>query len=91
MTSKRLNAKKKIGFILFAVVLLCWIAVPILPFFDFPYKALIITSILITGEILFVLTISLLGKEYWNRFKHRVLSHFSRKKVDFTDNEITNK
>ncbi len=64
-----MRAKRKIGLILLSIVIICWISVPILPFFDFPNKAIIITSLLVSGEVLFIITIALLGKEYWQKIK----------------------
>lgn len=69
MTKPKLSAKKKTGFILLGIVVLYWVAVPVLPFFNFPYKALTITIVLAGGEILFVITVALLGKEYWGKIK----------------------
>ncbi len=66
------TTRSRIGLILLGIVVLCWLAVPILPFFSFPYKVIIITSLFVGGEILFVVTVALLGKEYWlkkNGFK----------------------
>ncbi len=64
-----MRTKRRIGLILLGVVIICWIAVPILPFFDFPNKAIIITSLLVSGEVLFLAAITLLGKEYWQKIK----------------------
>ncbi len=64
-----MNIRKRIGFVLLGIVIFCWIAVPILPFFKFPYKVIIISALLVGGEILFVITIALLGKEYWQKIK----------------------
>lgn len=83
----RLTGRKKAGLILFGIVLFCWIAVPILPFFNFPYKIIIITSLLIGGEILFVITIALLGKEYWGRIKKAFRRFFRFKKKRETEEE----
>lgn len=80
MGTENLNIKKKAGFILLCIVVLCWIAVPVLPFFDFQNKAIIITTILVSGEILFVITVALLGKTYWNKIKTAFILFFSRKK-----------
>ncbi len=63
------TTRRRIGLILLGIVVLCWLAVPILPFFSFPYKVIIITSLLVGGEILFVVTVALLGKEYWLKKK----------------------
>lgn len=80
MTKGQLNHKKKIGFILMIIIVFCWIAVPILPFFDFPRKTIIITILFLTGEILFIIAIALLGKEYYNKFKNKIYQFFSFKK-----------
>lgn len=82
---QQLNARKKLGFILLGLVLLCWIAAPILPFFNIPYKVSIIAAVVIIGEILFVITIALLGKEYWGQIKSKLSQIFSfgkKKKQD---------
>lgn len=64
------TTRSRIGLILLGIVVLCWLAVPILPFISFPYKVIIITSLLVGGEILFVVTVALLGKEYWLKKKN---------------------
>lgn len=81
--------RKRLGFVLLGIVFFCWVAVPILPFFDFPYKLVVITSLLIGGEILFVITIALLGKEYWGRIKRyfRRIFSFKRKSSEEPDDE----
>lgn len=56
-----MNIKKKTGLALLAFVVCCWGITPILPFLDFPNKAIIITTLLITNEVLFIITIALLG------------------------------
>lgn len=80
MEETKNKTRKKAGFILFGVVLFCWIAVAILPFFNFPFKIIIITSLLVGGEILFVITIALLGKEYWSKIKKSFLRFFRFKR-----------
>lgn len=74
------SLSRRFGLVLFAVVVVCWIAVPVLPFFSFHHKAIVITALLVGGEILFVITIALLGKEYWNKIKSRFLQYFSSHK-----------
>ncbi len=86
MTKEKLNPKKKIGFVLLGLVVCCWIAVPVLPFLDFPYKAVTITILLVTGEALFLMTIALFGKEYWGKIKKKLSQIFSFKKKK--DDEI---
>ena len=63
---------KNLGIVLFILVLFSWIMVPILPFFNFPYKGFIIVFLFVVGEIFFVISISLLGKEYWSLVKDKV-------------------
>lgn len=84
-----LNTKKKAGFILLGIVVICWVAAPILPFFDIPYKVATITTVVIIGEILFVITIALLGKEYWGLIKKKVKQIFSFKKKDASQITVT--
>lgn len=69
MTKPKLNLKKKIGLALLGFVALYWISFPILSFLDIPYKAAVITGLMIVGEILFLIAIALLGKEYWGKIK----------------------
>lgn len=87
MKNEKLTPKKKLGFILLIIVISCWIAAPILPFFDFPHKAIMITTVLIGGEILFVITIALLGKEYWDKIKKSFLRIFTTQKKKTTDEQ----
>ncbi len=75
-----MNIRKKIGIILLGIVLFCWIAVPILPFLNFPYKIIIIPTLLAIGEVLFVITLALLGKEYWQKIKNGFKSIFRKNK-----------
>lgn len=65
--TKENEYQKKTGLALLAFVVCCWGITPILPFLDFPNKAIIITTLLITNEVLFIITIALLGKGYWNK------------------------
>lgn len=90
MNRMRVKYRKKLGHVLLIIVLFCWVAVPILPFFKFPYKIIIISSLLIIGEVLFVITIILLGKEYWNKIKNKFLHRFSFKKRQPNQIEETN-
>ncbi|MDV4128732.1 hypothetical protein CMT25_01060 [Elizabethkingia anophelis] len=74
------NIRKKTGLILLGIVLLYWMAVPVLPFMDIPYKAWIISALVVVGEIIFVIAIALLGKEYWGNIKKAVGRFFKSKK-----------
>ena len=51
-----------------------------MPFFQFKHKAIIVTSTLVIGEVLFVITIALLGKEYWEKIKGVIKTWFRRGK-----------
>lgn len=72
------SIRKKTGLILLGFVLLYWIAVPILPFMDIPHKAWIVSGLVVIGEIIFVIAIALLGKEYWGNIK--AVSRFFKSK-----------
>lgn len=69
MSGNPLGFRKKLGLSLLAVVLLYWIALPILPFLDIPQKTLVISVLAIGGELLTLLVIAILGKEYWAQIK----------------------
>lgn len=61
--------KKTIGFIALSITFMCWIIAPLIPFTNIPNKAIITTIVVISGELIFVLAIYLLGKEYWGKIK----------------------
>ena len=73
------NIRKKTGLILLGIVLLYWMAVPVLPFMDIPHKTWIISALVVVGEIIFVIAIALLGKEYWGNIKKAVGRCFKSK------------
>ncbi|HGM6700046.1 TPA: efflux RND transporter permease subunit [Serratia marcescens] len=68
--SKNLSGRKKAGFSMLFVVLLYWLAFPVIPFLDIPYKIVVVSTLVVVGETLFVIAIALLGKEYWGQIKH---------------------
>lgn len=76
MLKTKFNLRQKIGFILLAIVLVYWIAFPIVPFLDIPHKALVMTGMVIGGEILFLIVIALLGKESWQSIKNGIKRFF---------------
>ena len=83
MLKSKLNLRKKIGFFLLAIVIAYWLAFPIVPLLDIPHKALIMTAMAIGGEILLLIVIALLGKEYWAKIKNgfkRLFSSFKSHK-----------
>ncbi|MBC9914422.1 transporter suffix domain-containing protein [Chitinophaga varians] len=80
MSQEKRNIRKKTGLLLLGIVVLGWIAVPILPFFHFPYKVAVITTVAVINEGIFIITIALLGKEYWGKIKAATKRFFTRKK-----------
>ncbi|HEI9711335.1 TPA: transporter suffix domain-containing protein [Serratia marcescens] len=42
----------------------------VIPFLDIPYKIVVVSTLVVVGETLFVIAIALLGKEYWGQIKH---------------------
>jgi multidrug efflux pump subunit AcrB len=70
--SEKLSFKKKAGFALLGLVLLYWLAFPIIPFLDIPNKIAIFSALVVVGELLFLIAVALLGKEYWQEIKQWV-------------------
>lgn len=79
MTRKKLTPRKAIGLFMLGLVGLYWIAVPIVPFLDIPHKVAIIGGMVVGGEVLTVLTIAVLGAEYWGSIKQGVRRLFTPK------------
>jgi hypothetical protein len=63
--------KKIIGYILFGLSYIMWLVPVFVGFFNLPAKqvAIIITAAIVAGEVFFVLSILILGKEFWNKIK----------------------
>jgi len=78
MTRPQLNLKKRIGLVLLGFVALYWISFPILPFLDIPYKVAVITGLMVLGEVLFLIAIALLGKEYLAKIKQWFLKYLEK-------------
>lgn len=76
-----LNFRKKMGFGLLGVVLVYWLAFPFFPFMNIPHKVVIIPAIIIVGEVLFIIAIALLGKEYWQEIKKWIKKNIFRRKL----------
>ena len=77
----KIESQKEIGLVLLGFVALYWISFPIIPFLDIPYKAAVITGLMIVGEILFLIAIALLGKEYWGKIKEWFSKIFRKMKL----------
>nr|WP_315028649.1 transporter suffix domain-containing protein [uncultured Chryseobacterium sp.] len=69
MSKEKPYLKSKPELILLGLGTLCLIGVPILSLLDFPNKAATILVILISGEVLFLITIALSGKGYIGKMK----------------------
>lgn len=70
MTKGKLGGKKILGFILMGLAILSWMIFLLLSVSDFPDKAATAILVLITGEVLFIISIILLknaGKVSNNR------------------------
>ena len=77
--------KKAIGYLLFAISFIAWAAIAILPFFNLTIEmaATITTALVVGGEVAFLLSIVLLGKE----FLEKVKNFFRKFKLFFQKNE----
>jgi hypothetical protein len=64
--------KKAIGYLLFAISFIAWAAIAILPFFNLTIEmaATITTALVVGGEVAFLLSIVLLGKEFLEKVKN---------------------
>ena len=71
--------KKIIGYLLLAMSFGVWAVIAVLPFTNISISniALFTTILAISGEVLFVMSLALLGREVWDYFK----SIFTKKKV----------
>ena len=60
-----------IGYLLFVLSFMAWAAIAILPFLNLSIEmaAAITTALIVGGEIAFVLSIALLGKEFLGKIK----------------------
>ena len=76
---------KKIGFILLFISCLSFLSIIIIPLFEFSKSQIagIITILIIAGELLFYLSIIILGKSYYAKIKNRL--KFWKKQVNESD------
>jgi hypothetical protein len=65
------SMKNVIGYLLFVLSFMAWVAIAILPFLNLSIEmaAAIKTALIVAGEIAFVLSIALLGKEFLGKIK----------------------
>ncbi len=71
---KRSEIFKILGFVLLSVSCILFILIPVVPWFDFTAGQIagITAGLLIAGEILFYLSLAILGKSFYNKIKSRL-------------------
>jgi len=62
---------KTLGYILLAISCVSFLLIPVVPFLGFPVIKIagITTGLIITGEVLFYLSLLILGKSFYDRIK----------------------
>ena len=75
--------KKIIGYIFFAASFIAWAAIAILPFLNLSIEmvAAVTTMLIVGGEVAFILSIALLGKEFLEKLKILFRKLFTKKQV----------
>jgi hypothetical protein len=65
---------KIIGYLLLAISCLLFIMIPVIPWFDFSKTQIagISTVLIITGEVLFYLSLFILGRSFFDKIKARL-------------------
>ena len=73
--------KKIIGYFLFVASFIAWAAIAILPFLNLSIEmvAAVTTILIVGGEVAFVLSIALLGKEFLEKLKILFQKLFTKK------------
>lgn len=71
---------KPLGYFLIALSTIAWTAVFVIPFLEFDLLEIagIITGLIIIGEVAFYIAILLLGKSFWEKIKHKLLSKIDK-------------
>jgi hypothetical protein len=66
---------KTTGYILLLISCLSFIAILVIPWMGFSKMQLagIITGLIIAGEVLFYLSLVILGKSFWNKIKGKLM------------------
>ncbi|MBM9488496.1 efflux RND transporter permease subunit [Pseudomonas sp. ICBG1301] len=78
--NEKFSFKKKAGFGLLGLVFIYWLAFPIIPFLEIPNKIAVMSVLVVIGEVLFLIAIALLGKEYWEQIKQWTLFKLRKRK-----------
>jgi hypothetical protein len=62
------------GFVILAISCILFILIPVVPWFDFSAAQIagISAGLLIAGEILFYLSLFILGREFYDKIKSRI-------------------
>jgi hypothetical protein len=73
--------KKVIGYIFFVASFVAWAAIAILPFSNLSIEmvAAVTTMLIVGGEVAFILSIALLGKEFLEKLKIFFRKLFTKK------------
>lgn len=73
--------KKIIGYIFFVASFVAWAAIAILPFLNLSIEmvAAVTTMLIVGGEVAFILSIALLGKEFSEKLKILFRNFFHKK------------
>jgi hypothetical protein len=73
--------KKIIGYIFFVASFIAWAAIAILPFLNLSIEmvAAVTTMLIVGGEVAFILSIALLGKEFLEKLKVFFRKLFTKK------------
>ncbi len=63
--------KKIIGFLVLGIACVIWVITPLIGFFNLTRKQITISVpiLILLGEVLFLIAIAFLGKEYWIKIK----------------------
>ena len=77
--------KKTIGFIALGFACIIWVITPLIGFFNLTNKQLSIylPILIVSGEVLFLISIALLGKEYWIKVKDFMKAKWQQFKSNF--------
>ena len=75
--------KKIIGYIFFVASFVAWAAIATLPFLNLSIEmvAAVTTMLIVGGEVAFILSIALLGKEFLAKLKILFRKLFTKKQV----------
>ena len=80
---KKNELMKTTGFIILGISFLLFILIPVVPFLDLSgsRKAVVSGILLVGGEVLFYLSLFILGKGFYEKIKQKVLSWKTGKKI----------